>query len=170
MDPRHNNMQGRARAGLAAMAMAIALALAGLGWPAPAQAGEALGQDRAGKTHDLDGLRGRAVVLFYWSTDCPVCLDKWPELRANARGWLGKPFTLVAVNVDADEQNWRDHEQIAGLMQSNPANVISLRGTGATRPSHLPFTRLIDVRGATVSRVEGRVPPSLWDDVADLMP
>jgi hypothetical protein len=48
--------------------------------------------------------------------------------------------------------------------------VLSLRGSRATRPSHLPFTRLIDLRGDTVSRVEGRVPPSLWDDVADLMP
>ena len=71
---------------------------------AQAAAGAALalqGRTLDGQAFDLARLRGRVVMLMMWRTDCAVCLDKMPELRANAQGWKGKPFDLVLVNLDA---------------------------------------------------------------------
>ena len=45
-------------------------------------------------------LRGQVVLVFYWSTDCAVCRDKMPELRANLAGWQAATFTLLGVNMD----------------------------------------------------------------------
>jgi thiol-disulfide isomerase/thioredoxin len=64
----------------------------------------------AGQTTDrqnitLQQLRGQVVLVFYWSTECPVCLAKMPELRANAAGWHGKNFTLLGVNMDKKRKN-----------------------------------------------------------------
>jgi peroxiredoxin len=51
-------------------------------------------------TVDLAQLKGKVVLLFFWSTDCAVCLDKLPELRRNLEGWRGKDFVIVAVSQD----------------------------------------------------------------------
>ena len=140
----------------------LALLLAGA-----ARAGEPIGRDATGRAFDIASLRGRVVLVFEWSTRCAVCMDKWGELRANARGWAGRPFTLVAVNVD-DEAVWRDYERAVALVQPHAANMVSLHGQG--RAQRLPVTTVFDPKGQAVSRVEGRMPAALWDDLADLMP
>ena len=97
-------------------------------------------------------------------------MDKWHELRANARGWAGRPFTLVAVNVDS-EATWRDYERAVTLVQPHAANVLSLHA--AVRPpsaQRLPATTVIDIKGEVVKRADGRLPGELWDDLAELLP
>lgn len=153
---------GAGRTALVLLSLVVVLGLN----PAPAAAGP-VGRDAAGRVFDTDTLRGRTVLVFEWSTRCAVCMDKWSELRANARGWIGRPFTLVAVNVD-DESAWRDYERAVALVQPHAANVVSLHGQA--RPQRLPVTTVIDPKGQVVSRVEGRMPAALWDDLADLLP
>jgi len=153
---------GAGRTALVLLSLALVLGLS----PAPSAAAP-VGRDAAGRVIDTDTLRGRAVLVFEWSTRCAVCMDKWGELRANARGWTGRPFTLVAVNVD-DESAWRDYERAVALVQPHATNVVSLHGQA--RPQRLPVTTVIDPKGQVVSRVEGRVPAALWDDLADLLP
>ena len=132
-----------------------------------AQAGRMLGLDAAGRAFDVDRLRGRLVLVFHWSTRCSVCMDKWPELRANARGWLDRPFTLVAVNVD-DSAVWLDYERAVATVRPHGANVVSLHG--GDRSARLPSSEVIDPQGRRVQRVEGRLPAELWDDLAALLP
>lgn len=156
----HPAAAGRSARVLLSLALVLGLI------PAPSAAGP-VGRDAAGRMVDTDTLRGRAVLVFEWSTRCAVCMDKWGELRANARGWTGRPFTLVAVNVD-DETAWRDYERAVSLVQPHAANIVSLHGQA--RPQRLPVTTVIDPKGQVVSRVEGRVPAALWDDLADLLP
>jgi len=42
-----------------------------------------------GKPFNLASLKGKVVLLMFWSTDCAVCRDKMPELRLNYEA--GKP-------------------------------------------------------------------------------
>ena len=42
---------------------------------APALSGRTL----SAEPFDLSALRGKVVLVLFWSTDCPVCLDKMPE-------------------------------------------------------------------------------------------
>jgi thiol-disulfide isomerase/thioredoxin len=65
-----------------------------------------------GKPFKLSMLRGKVVLVMFWSTGCAVCLDKMPELRDNYAGWNGKPFELVAVNTDGRGQDFMDYERI----------------------------------------------------------
>ncbi|MGH8035228.1 MAG: peroxiredoxin family protein, partial [Lysobacterales bacterium] len=57
-----------------------------------------------GKTIDgsdfkLSSLKGKVVLVMFWSTGCAVCRDKMPELRQNYEGWRGKPFEMVLVST-----------------------------------------------------------------------
>ena len=128
-----------------------------------------------GQRLQLAGLRGRVVLVFYWSTGCAVCRDKMRELRANLKGWQDAPFTLLGVNMDARRQDWLDYERL--VAQSIPANqrFASVWAGGADyrdtmdRPTQLPSACLIDKEGRLVEQYRGRVPVQAWDRIADLI-
>lgn len=118
---------------------------------------------------DLARLKGKVVMVFYWSTGCGVCLSHLPELRANLTGWRGKPFELLTVNVDADMAQWRTYEQIAAQTQS-PAYRPTALWAGKAAAQKLPLTLVLDTQGRVVARHEGRIAPEAWDEVAELLP
>lgn len=60
----------------------------------------------------MNMVKGKVVLITFWSTGCAVCRDKMPELLSNYAGWAGKPFELVAVSTDARVQNLLDYEHI----------------------------------------------------------
>ncbi len=159
------------------LSLGLALALAPL--PALAlQAGETpviQGRTLTGAPFDLAALRGKVVLVLFWSTDCAVCRDKMPELRANAQGWQGKPFELVSISFDRREQDALDYEKLvatmvpanqrfAALWSGNPA----YKGN-AVRPAQLPTAWLLDKSGKLVETYTGRIPAEAWDRIADLL-
>ena len=83
----------------------------------PASATSVMFPQIEGKTIDgapfnLNTLKGKVVLVMFWSTGCAVCRDKMPELRNNYSGWSGKPFELVAVSTDVRVQDLLDYERI----------------------------------------------------------
>lgn len=133
------------------------------------------GKTVAAKPFRLDALRGKVVLILFWSTDCAVCRDKMPELRANAQGWAGKPFELVSVSADRKLQDALDYEKIvARLVSANQR--FSLLWTGDPdyrdtfgKPTQLPTSYLLDKTGAVVEKYVGRIPPEAWDRIAELL-
>lgn len=133
-----------------------------------------------GKTIDgspfkLSSLKGKVVLVMFWSTGCAVCRDKMPELRINYEGWAGKPFELVAVNNDAKVQDFLDYERIISRTVPLKQRFIQL-WTGEVgykdnigKPAQLPAAFLVDKTGKIVERYVGRIPPEAWDRIADLL-
>lgn len=144
---------------------------------AQAQANAVLvGRTMEPATVDLAQLRGKVVLLLFWSTDCPVCLDKMPELRRNLAGWRGKDFVVVAVSQDRRMADLEAYKQVLGLMDAvDPQLKIVWRGDPAHRdsfgelPQRLPTSVLIDRKGGIVKQQQGRLAPELWDDIAELV-
>ena len=147
--------------------LALGLALALAPFPALAlQPGEPAviqGKTLTGAPFDLAALRGKVVLVLFWSTDCAVCRDKMPELRANAQGWQGKPFELVSISFDRREQDALDYEKLvtamvpasqrfAALWSGNPA----YKGN-AVRPAQLPTAWLLDKSGKLVETWQARM-------------
>jgi thiol-disulfide isomerase/thioredoxin len=58
--------------------------------------------DGAGKKWSLHSLRGRPVLVSFWATWCPPCVQEMPSLDALSRR-LGNRATILAVSVD---ENW----------------------------------------------------------------
>ena len=127
-------------------------------------------------TVDLAQLRGKVVLVFFWSTDCPVCLDKLPELRRNLEGWRGKDFVIVAVSQDRSMADLKAYEQV--LDRVAPANaqmrIVWRRDAGhrdsfGDLPVKTPTSFILDRKGVLTKRVNGRIPLELWDDIAELV-
>jgi RNA polymerase sigma factor (sigma-70 family) len=70
------------------------------GKPAPEISG--VGFD--GKPLKLSDYRGKVVALVFWGTWCGPCMREVPHERELAERLKGKPFALLGVNCDDDEQ------------------------------------------------------------------
>ena len=140
--------------------------------PSPAFTGTSL----EGKTFNLAQQRGRVVMVVLWRTDCAVCLNKMPELRANALGWKGKPFDLVTLSVDPKRADADSYDRARRLVASDAGPVWSVWQGDVQWPAawaavaRLPVTLIFDREGMLKARHEGRVPPDVWDEVAELLP
>src|SRR2546421_6594739 len=59
--------------------------------------------DRTVTLHDF---RGKVVVLNFWATWCPPCVEEMPSLVA-MQGKLNSSVTVLAVSLDVDESAYR---------------------------------------------------------------
>ncbi|MES2423531.1 MAG: TlpA disulfide reductase family protein [Pseudomonadota bacterium] len=152
------------------------LAAAVLAAPAHAQVAPVVeGKTIAGQPFQLAALKGRVVMLMFWSTDCAVCRDKMAELRQNYQGWQGKPFELVLVSTDRRMQDLDDYEKLITQLVPQNQRFVQLWGGEASyrdnlgKPGTLPVTYLLDKTGRVVAQYSGRIPAEAWDKVADLL-
>ena len=135
-----------------------------------------VGKTEHGTTVDLADYKGKVVLLFFWSTECAVCLDLLPEMRGNLNGWRGKDFYIVAVNQDRAMANLNAYEQVLDkVAPPNSQMKLVWRHDPAYRdsfgdfPVKTPTTVIIDRKGAMVKSVTGRAAPEVWDDIAELV-
>jgi thiol-disulfide isomerase/thioredoxin len=133
------------------------------------------GKTLEGNPFRLASLKGKVVLVMFWSTGCAVCRDKMPELRNNYAGWAGKPFEMVVVNTDARVQDFLDYERIISTTVPVKQRFVQL-WTGETgykdnigKLAQLPTAFLIDKNGKVVERYVGRIPAEAWDKIADLL-
>ncbi|HXU79844.1 MAG TPA: TlpA disulfide reductase family protein [Polyangia bacterium] len=57
--------------------------------------------DVTGKKWSLKSLRGRPVLLNFWATWCPPCVEEMPSMEDLARS-VGDRAVVLAVSVDED--------------------------------------------------------------------
>lgn len=128
-----------------------------------------------GKSFNLKSLRGKVVMVFFWSTDCAVCRDKMPELRANVQGWRSQPFEVVTVSEDRKKQDLLDYERLVnGTIPANQRFITLWAGESGymdsfTKRPRLPETFIIDKQGRIAAHYLGRIPAEAWDKIADLL-
>lgn len=59
-------------------------------------------KDTAGKTHHLSQYRGKWVIVNYWATWCPPCLEEVPDLVALYDSRKDKDVMVIGVVFDYD--------------------------------------------------------------------
>jgi peroxiredoxin len=161
-----------------AVAFATAMLLAPL--PSAAQQAGATAPALEGRTLEgvpfrLASLRGKVVLVMFWSTDCAVCRDKMRELRQNYAGWRGQPFELVLVSVDRRRADLQDYEAIISRTVPLAQRFVQVWAGEADyrdtfgKPGQLPASWLLDKNGKVVERWQGRIPAEAWDRIADLL-
>ncbi len=57
-----------------------------------------------GREVDLDGMRGRVVLIDCWATWCPPCLREMPHVKAAYEKFHSKGFEVVAISSDDDRE------------------------------------------------------------------
>ena len=153
----------------AGVAGAAALAGAGLAWwkfsPASLQqnAAEAIWplsfETPAGATLAMGSLRGRPLLLNFWATWCPPCVEELPLLDGFFRQNSEKNWQVIGLAIDQPSA-------VRSFLQRTPVSFpVGLAGLGGTELTRmlgnlsggLPFTVVLDGSGQVVQRRMGRV-------------
>jgi len=62
-----------------------------------------------GEYLSLDELKGKVVLLDFWGTWCPPCVESLPGLRElNKKFAKDTSFVMISVSSDGDEDKWKD--------------------------------------------------------------
>ncbi|WP_157974575.1 TlpA family protein disulfide reductase [Lewinella sp. IMCC34183] len=64
--------------------------------------------DAAGRSYDLDALRGKVIVLDFWATWCPPCVAQLPHMKELNDKYRDEDFVLISVSRDSEPELWRD--------------------------------------------------------------
>ena len=131
----------------------LLLALASSSW---VQAADFRVTDTNGKTHTLSGYKGKWVLVNYWATWCPPCLEEIPDLIA-LHG--DKKNNLVVIGVAMDYRNAKQVTDFAdGLLVDYPIVLGTPQIVRQIGPVQgLPTTYLYNPEGKMVAQQVGLI-------------
>ena len=64
-------------------------------------------KDLEGGAHRLSDYRGKVILVNFWATWCGPCRDEMPSIQELKDKLAGKPFVVLAVNLDEPESRIR---------------------------------------------------------------
>ena len=117
-------------------------------------------------TVTLSQLRGKPVVLNFWATWCPPCVEEMPSL-VQLQKELGNKVTILAVSEDADDAAYHqfihDHGVDLLTVRDTERKTNEMYGT-----FKFPETFIIDSNGKIIRKFIGSTDWTSPDIVAYL--
>jgi peroxiredoxin len=107
-----------------------------------------------GRPVQLEDYRGKFLILNFWATWCPPCVDELPSLNRFSQRFSDKDVVVLGISVDEDAAAYQQFLKTAGVRFStvrDPERKVSrLYGT-----LKFPETYFIDRQGKVVQKIVG---------------
>lgn len=116
-------------------------------------------KDSGGAQRKMSEWQGKTLLLNFWASWCPPCVDEMPELVALQEERAGQNFQIVGIGIDSPD-NIRQFAEKHHI--SYPLLLGGLEGTELSRQfgnesGGLPFTVLIAPDGSVRKTYMGRL-------------
>jgi cytochrome c biogenesis protein CcmG/thiol:disulfide interchange protein DsbE len=112
----------------------------------------------SGRTVSVPNFGGKLLVLNFWATWCPPCVQETPSLSEFAKAYAGKGVVVMGVSVDKDEKLYRAFLERfhPGFLTARDMKIHEDYGTFM-----YPETYLIDSQGKVLRKI---AEPVEWMD------
>ena len=105
-----------------------------------------------GRTITPSNFGGKLLVLNFWATWCPPCIEELPSLIAFQERFAKSGVVVLGLSVDKDEKAYKDfvtRARLSFLTARDPDNKINAEyGT-----FKFPETYIIDGRGKVLRKI-----------------
>ncbi len=111
-----------------------------------------------GQTLDLKVLRGKVVVLNFWSPDCPPCIHELPELERLYQSYRSQGLVVVGIATPGSSKS--KSLAAAAMAQVTYPLSVDQRGTIARAVGGImvtPTQVIIDKEGHVIDKYQGVV-------------
>ena len=114
-----------------------------------------------GKKLALQNLRGKPLLVNFWATWCPPCIEELPLLNAFYQQHAANGWQVLALAVDqtAAVQKFLQQHPLDFLVAMAATEGVALSRSLGNGPGGLPFTLVVDASGKVRDRKLGRVSP-----------
>lgn len=124
-----------------------------------------------GKPQTLTALKGQPIVVNFWASWCGPCVEEMPALSQLHHEYAGKGIQFVGLGVDS-EKNVQAFLQKVKV--AYPVYVTGFGGAELARAlgdtaAALPFTVIIDAKGAIRSTKLGQIDPKAIKETLDAL-
>lgn len=114
--------------------------------------------DATGNPTDLSSYRGKVLVINFWATWCAPCIEEMPELSEIQKETTAKGVQVLGLAVDSPRKVLDFNKKLQVLY---PLLVLGVSGIDLSKAfgnegGALPFTVIIDRKGAIVDQTLGR--------------
>lgn len=113
-----------------------------------------------GRAMNVSNFGGKLLVLNFWATWCPPCVEEFPSLSRFAAQLSNSGVVVLAISVDKDEKAYR-----AFLQRNKPAFLTARDPQAQINADYgtfkYPETYVIDGKGKVVRKYISSQP---WDD------
>jgi cytochrome c biogenesis protein CcmG, thiol:disulfide interchange protein DsbE len=108
------------------------------------------------RTVSLNQFKGQVLVLNFWATWCPPCIEEMPSLVQMQQRMKAKGVTVLAVSIDVDDNAYHEFLKLHGV------NLLTVRDPDQKTPSlygtyRWPETYVIDRSGVVRRKFIGAV-------------
>jgi thiol-disulfide isomerase/thioredoxin len=112
-----------------------------------------------GQRLDLGSLRGRPLLINFWATWCPPCVEELPLLNAFYRQNSAKGWQIVGIAVDrlAPVQAFLQRLPLDFPVVLSGMDGLNLSKQFGNQVGGLPFTVLVGADGVILNRKIGKL-------------
>ena len=114
----------------------------------------------SGRTIARSAFGGKLLVLNFWATWCPPCIEELPSLNEFQRRMAGSGVVVLGLSVDRNEAAYRAFLKKAGVVFETARDPEGSIGADYGTFKY-PETYVIDARGRVVQKHIG---PRNWMD------
>jgi thiol-disulfide isomerase/thioredoxin len=117
--------------------------------------------DADGRPQPLAQWRGRPLVVNYWATWCPPCVEEMPDLQQVRDAYFDRGVEIVGIGIDnaAKIAAFRDQHRLSLPLLVAGAGGSDLNRALGNTGGALPFTVLIGPNGRVRERHLGQIKP-----------
>ena len=113
-------------------------------------------KDRSGQLHSLNDFRGKVVLVNFWATWCPPCIEEMPSIDSLQKTLDQEKFSIIAISVD---DSWdsvdtfiKSSDLDLNIYSDFEGKVAKLYGT-----HKVPETYILNKEGIVVRKILGEI-------------